>query len=404
MMYVDQFLLSYLELGHEIVIPVLGGLLPSGIQGLGAIPEGVPSQRDPHCPRSRRRPAIAIPAVEPQELILPEGVELAKVTYPRHDARVETEHEVGGAVLVVIRPSKLPHGVVGPPHHLKTLGVRGRRHLPPQSELSVPVQSTPGAVVSHDRPVLIAVLGNNRRRRRAGFHGQVPHQEGVVRGFCVQRKVEDEVGVGQGTEDDAVAGFRLILDEEFQEVPAHPRSGPFQTVDVGHVDRASVAGGDRRFADLAEYGEEVHLEVARVPRQLGAHRPAVLPAVDQAPPIQVQPRRLPSDVMQSLRPLQGVYAPPQSIDQPPRRVGPRTDVVILVVLHVLPVPVVALHAQVQGEAARPVARDEVRSRAEGVVIQDGRLVLLPAREALEGREVGLYAAGNEGLAGEYRRE
>ena len=97
---VYQLPLANLELGHEVVVAVLGHPLRSILQTAASL--GAAHQVQD----------LFDVWVEGEELVFPQGVELGKALQLNQYPRVEPEHQVGGTELEVVGLQINPAGVV----------------------------------------------------------------------------------------------------------------------------------------------------------------------------------------------------------------------------------------------------------------------------------------------------
>ena len=274
--------------------------------------------------------------------------------------------------------------VVDPAHGLQQLGVGRRGHGAAEREGAVLVQHLGLREVLLQLGVLQLVVGD------VDFGVlQVPRHRAVVRRVPEPVEVQHHVAVCQRAHRlDRCVG--RVLHKKLEQEARNADGGLGELARVVEVDGDAVAG-EGGAADLAQDGEEVRLEVARVACELGRHVPRPAGAVDQEVLVEVEGHLARADAVHVVH-RQLVDVLPEVVEHAPRAVRVVARVVALVLLHVLAVPVVALQQQEPGELFVAVPLDVREPAAERVVVDEGLV-----RQDLEGGEVRVDAARHQHL-------
>ena len=282
---VDELALPNLELRHEVVVAVLVD------RALG--PDALPHMR---------RELL----VESEQLVLAQRVELGEAADVARDVRVEPEHQIGRAVLIVIRARELEDALFDLADGLERLCVERGGHLAHKLAARVRVQHLGFAVVLERARVLQLIVGHRQPQLL-----KVSREDTKIARVTVAMEVADQVAIREraqqerrrrplcrrGSSSSAGAASATMLHKKLKEQPAHGTRGIAQLVGVAHVNRLEVAV-QLGAAHLTKHREQERLEVARVARQLRRHRTWVAPAVDEQPSVEVEAEGLQSNFAQ----------------------------------------------------------------------------------------------------------
>ena len=168
-MDVDELLLPYLKLRHEVIIPIFVGGTWRGV-------------------RNDRHYLI----VECQKLVLPQGVEFRETAELYKHSRVEAKHEVGRPKFKIVSLAESRSTIFAGIEGLQRLGVQNCWHCPFNLELVVLVKHLRLQIILHDFLVLEVVIG----RYLSASALEVIRHNVVVLGRLVAVEVANKIGVG----------------------------------------------------------------------------------------------------------------------------------------------------------------------------------------------------------------